>query len=82
MEREGRPDSSEILRDWRLNRKVLVILPEDAEQQLPERLTDYSEDGVDLTLIRRMLAKTPAERLEFLESQIADIEAIRKLNAR
>jgi len=47
-----------------------------------EDLTDYSEDGVDLTLIRCTLAMTPAERLEFHDSQMADIEAIRKLNAR
>jgi hypothetical protein len=28
---------------------------------------DYSEDGVDLILIRWMLSLTPAERLRFLE---------------
>jgi hypothetical protein len=43
---------------------------------------DYSQDGVDLTLIRWMLSLTPAERLEFLEEQIADILTIRALNAR
>lgn len=42
---------------------------------------DYSEDGVDLTLIRWMLSLTPAERLEFLEQRIADVLAIRALNA-
>ena len=45
-------------------------------------LTDYSPDGVDLTLIRWMLSLTPAERLEFLEDRINDIIAIRELNAR
>lgn len=45
-------------------------------------LTDYSLDGVDLTLIRWMLSLTPAERLEFLEDRINDIIAIRELNAR
>jgi hypothetical protein len=45
------------------------------------QLTDYSEDGVDLTLIRWMLSLTPAERLEFLEQQIDEILAIRELNA-
>ena len=30
----------------------------------------YSDDGVDLTLIRWMLSLTPAERLEFLEDRI------------
>ena len=46
-----------------------------------DRLTDYSPDGVDLTLIRWMLSLTPAERLEFHEQQIEEILAIRKLNA-
>ena len=44
-------------------------------------LTDYSEDGVDLTLIRWMLSLTPAERLEILQSSVNEILAIRKLNA-
>ena len=46
-----------------------------------EGLTDYSPDGVDLTLIRWMLSLTPAERLEFLEQRVNDIVAIRELNA-
>lgn len=45
-------------------------------------LIDYSEDGVDLTLIRWMLSLTPRERLQFLETRINDIQAIRELNAR
>ena len=45
-------------------------------------LTDYSPDGVDLTLIRWMLSLTPAERLEYLEERVNDIIAIRELNAR
>jgi len=45
-------------------------------------LTDYSPDGVDLTLIRWFLSLTPAQRLEFHERQMEDILAIRKLNAR
>ncbi len=45
------------------------------------RLTDYSPDGVDLTLIRWMLSLTPAERIEYLEDRINDILAIRELNA-
>ena len=43
---------------------------------------DYSEDGVDLTLIRWMLSLTPLQRLEFLEDRINDILAIREMNAR
>ena len=47
----------------------------------PQPQTDYSEDGVDLTLIRWMLSLTPAERLQFLQRQVNAILAIRKLNA-
>ena len=43
--------------------------------------TDYSQDGVDLTLIRWMLSLTPAERLHFLQRQVDAILAIRRLNA-
>ena len=44
-------------------------------------LTEYSEDGVDLTLIRWMLSLTPAERLQFAQRQSNAIVAIRELNA-
>jgi len=47
-----------------------------------DRLTDYSSDGVDLTLIRWMLSLTPAERLAFLEERVNEIISIRELNAR
>ena len=43
---------------------------------------DYSEDGVDLSLIRWMLSLTPAERLEFAERHNNEILAIRELNAK
>jgi hypothetical protein len=42
----------------------------------PEQLTDYSEDGIDLTLIRWMLSLTPAERLTFHEEHVDEILAI------
>ena len=42
--------------------------------------TDYSDSGVDLTLIRWTLSLTPEERLEFLDDRISDILAIRALN--
>ena len=42
--------------------------------------SEYSQDGVDLSLIRWMLSLTPAERLEFLQQRIDAIEAIRNLN--
>jgi hypothetical protein len=41
---------------------------------------DYSEDGVDLSQIRWVLSLTPAERLQLLESSIADVMKLRKLN--
>ena len=50
-------------------------------EQEPQILTDYAEDGVDLTLIRWFLSLTPAERLQFLQRQIQAILEIRQLNA-
>ena len=47
----------------------------------PQPQTDYSEDGVDLTLIRWMLSLTPAERLQFLQNHVDAILTIRRLNA-
>lgn len=46
-----------------------------------ERLTGFSEDGVDLTLVLWMLSLTPAERLEVLQGHINSILRIRELNA-
>jgi hypothetical protein len=57
---------------------MLVVVETDDQV----RLTDYSSDGVDLTLIRWMLSLTPAERLEFLEQRVNEIISIRELNAR
>ncbi len=37
---------------------------------------DYSEDGVDLTLIRWMLSLTPAERLDVLQQHVRSIERV------
>jgi len=42
-------------------------------------LTDYNEDGVDLTLIRWMLSLTPAERLAFLQRQMNALARVRKV---
>ena len=47
-----------------------------------EKLTDYSEDGVDLTLIRWMLSLTPAERLQVLQDHVDDLTIFRELNGR
>ena len=46
-----------------------------------EVLTDYSEDGVDLTLIRWMLSLTPRERLNFAERFVNRVLSIREFNA-
>lgn len=45
-------------------------------------IQDHGSDGVDLTLIQWMLSLSPAERLEFLEERIHEIEMIRERNAR
>lgn len=45
------------------------------------RATDYSPDGVDLSLVRWFVSLTPAERLAFLEDQVSGILKIRSLNA-
>jgi hypothetical protein len=42
----------------------------------------YSEDGVDLTMIRWMLSLTPAERLEVLQAAVNSILDIRDQNAK
>jgi len=63
-------DSSQVMLE------TTVMPPSDDEV-----LTDYSEDGVDLTLIRWMLALSPAERLAVLEGHVDDILRIRALNA-
>lgn len=47
----------------------------------PEHQSEYSEDGVDLTLIRWMLSLTPSERLRFFQRHINRILTIRELNA-
>ncbi len=58
------------------------MLDSDVKLAVREPVPDYSEDGVDLSLIRWMLSLTPAERIDFLEDRIADILTIRALNAR
>ncbi len=42
--------------------------------------TDYTEDGVNLTLIRWILSLTPAERLRYAEDYANDILTIREWN--
>jgi hypothetical protein len=45
-------------------------------------LTDYSEDGVDLTLIRWFLSFAPAERVAVHQQYADDVLAILERNAR
>jgi len=42
----------------------------------------YSEDGVDLTLIRWMLSLTPAERLRTLQNAVRSLLKLRGLKKR
>jgi hypothetical protein len=45
-----------------------------------ERLPEYGEDGVDVSLIRWMLSLTPLERLQALQEFLSSVEQIRTLN--
>ena len=45
-----------------------------------ENLPAYSEDGVDLTLIRWMLSLTPAQRLDTLQQNTNAILELRHAN--
>ena len=56
---------------------MLVLMAANDETSL----TDYSPDGVDLTLIRWMLSLTPAERLAFLEDHLQAVVSTRERNA-
>ena len=44
---------------------------------LPESAPEYSDDGVDLTLIRWMLSLTPGERLAVLQDQVDSLLTLR-----
>lgn len=44
---------------------------------IPQSDRVYSEDGVDLTLIRWMLSLTPAERLDVLQQHLRSILRLR-----
>ena len=49
----------------------------DARLVAPSGEHNYSEDGVDLTLIRWMRSLTPYERLEVLRRNLAAIQELR-----
>ncbi len=53
---------------------------QDNEHRPIKPLPAFSEDGVDLTLIRWMLSLTPDERLQQLEDHAAFIEELRHAN--
>jgi hypothetical protein len=57
-----------------------VSEPEEAGTTSPLTV-EYSEDGVDVSLIRWSLSLTPLERLQFLEDRINDILKVREWNA-
>ena len=58
-----------------------AVADSDGEPIDPGFLPDYSESGVDLSLIRWTLSLSPLERLEFLEDRINGILEIRERNA-
>jgi hypothetical protein len=68
------------MRQFRKSQQLTAMAQPAQEDQSPP--TDYSDDGVDLTLIRWMLSLTPAERLQFLQKHVNGILAMRRLNGR
>jgi hypothetical protein len=50
------------------------------DKQFAMKEQTYSEDGVDLTLIRWMLSLTPAERLDVLQGFVDSVLEIRARN--
>ena len=54
----------------------------DLEAEFPQGSEPaYSEDGVDLTLIRWMLSLTPAERLDVLQQSVESLLSLRDAKA-
>ncbi len=51
------------------------------EESSPGNEPTYSEDGVDLTLIRWMLSLTPAERLQVLQQSVESLLSLRDASA-
>jgi hypothetical protein len=78
-----------MLHDWIIPRgdivlddTVLARYADPMEAEPPADKALYSEDGVDLTMIRWMLSLTPAERLEVLQSTVNSILDIRERNVK
>ena len=57
--------------------KTVEAIGQIAEQDLGKR-QEYSEDGVDLSLIRWMLDMTPSERLGVLQSAANSLRKLRE----
>jgi hypothetical protein len=63
-----------------MNRKKLMHKNPEADS-LSESDRLYSEDGIDLSLIRWMLSMTPTERLQTLQQNIRSIMRLRDAKA-
>jgi hypothetical protein len=50
------------------------------EANPPGRFADFDQNGVDRQQIRHMLAKSPRERVRWLEDTWRAIERVRELN--
>ena len=54
------------------------LIPKESQKaSLPGRNLLYSEDGVDVSLIRWMLSLTPTERLQTLQQNIHSLMKLR-----
>jgi hypothetical protein len=72
-------DEMTKLPDFEIQKKQKP-LPEDhlTENLLSDRNPMYSEDGVDVSLIRWMLSITPTQRLQILQQNIRSIMRLRE----
>lgn len=69
------PDDS--AREAALHRRWVAEIEAEVEAALREAPPEIDENGVDLTLIDRMLRLTPAERLQSLQDWIDSIARLR-----
>ena len=54
--------------------------PKNESESVAPNGREYSDDGVDLTLIQWMLSLTPAERLEAMQSSVDFVMEVRARN--
>ena len=57
--------------------KLTIVDANEQPLRASDTLTEYSADGVDVSLIRWMLGMTPGERLRSHDQQIQSIERLR-----